>query len=166
MPKHVIAKSCESIDAWGEDIKEKIADANISGLESENEGIYVEIGDEAKKFMSWLQSEELPKVLKESIESCHKANVAFQNIFEMEKVDLPTFDPGLSAAVLVVVKNFVKKFFVIPAVVDMFKRHSIDRQVDEQIKMEEFVDCLCGKMKEELSKQEKPIANTISQSLK
>lgn len=169
MPKHVIARMCEAIDAWGEDIKERIADADISGLESENEGIYGEIGDEAKEFMSWLQSEELPKVLKESIESCHKANAAFQKIFELEKVDLgplPTFDPGIMDVVLVFVKNFIKGFFIIPAVVDMFKRHSSDRKNEEQSKMEEFVDRVCSKMKDEFAKQEPAITKTIAQSLR
>lgn len=169
MPKHVIARLCEEIDYWGDDIKDRISDSDISGIESENRSFYGQIGDEAKEFMTYLQTETLPEVLKESIESCHKANAAFRKIFELDSISLgplPTFDPDFMDKIVVFVKGFIKGFFIIPAIVEMFKRNSDDRIIEEQQKLEDFVDQLCEKMKNEFAKQEKTIANTISQSLK
>ena len=169
MPKHVIARMCEAVDLWSEDIKERLADADISGVESENEGFYGMISDEAKEFMTWLQTEQLPEVMKESIESCHKANAALQKVFDLNEVDLgplPTFDPGFFDYVVEFFKGFIKGALIIPAIIESIRRHSEERIAEQQGKLEGFIDRLCIKMKEEFSKQEKTIAKTISHSLK
>lgn len=170
MPKHVIARMYEEIEGWGEVMKERIDDEeDISGLEEYNEGFYGTISDEAEDFVSRLQNEKLPEVLKESIESCHKANAAFQKIFELKDVDLgplPKFDPDFWDKAWVVVKGAVRGALVIPLLISWIKDTSADRKMEQKAKMKNFVDCLCSKIKEEFAKQEPAIAKTIALSLK
>ena len=169
MPKHVIAKICDEIDDWGSYTKGCLLNEKISGIHSENEALQGRIGDSAKEFVTYLQTEALPSIMKESIESCHKANAAFKKVFELDDIDLgslPTFDPGVMDFVVAIVKGAIKGYFILPFVIDLFKRYSKNRIAEEQQNMKDLVDLICNKMKEEFSKQEKSIADTISQSLK
>lgn len=171
MPKHVIARMCEEIDFWGANVKNELrgGEIEISGVESENDAIFGAIGDLAKEFAHELQTELLTEILKESIESCHRANTALQKVLAVDNIDLgelPSFEKDTIDRILIFVKGFLKGFFVIPAVIDYFKRRSEERKIDQQVRIEEFVDQLCEKMKEEFTKQEPAIAKTIAQSLK
>ena len=166
MPKHVVARLCEEIDQWGLLIKNEFGD-EISGIESENKVIFGVISEQAKAFMQELQTETLPVVLREAIESCHKANAVLQKVFDLENVDLgdlPTF--GTWDLIWNGIKSALKGYFIIPFVVDLFRRYSGSRKNEQRDKMEDFVDQLCNKMKEELVKQENEIAEIIAQSLK
>lgn len=169
MPKHVMAKICDEIDDWGSTIKGCLLNEKISGIHSENEALQGRIGDSAKEFVTYLQTESLPLIMKESIESCHKANAAFKKIFELNSIDLdslPTFDPSIIGIVIDSVIEFVKGYLIIPLVVDLFKRHSKKRKAEERQNIEDLVDQICYKLKDEFNKQEKVIADTISQALK
>lgn len=170
MPKHVIARMYEEIDGWGEDMKGRIVcEEDISGLEEYNEAFYGAISDEAEDFVSWLQKEKLPEVLKDSIESCHKANAAFQKIFELKDIDLgplPKFDPDFWDKAWIILKGAVRGALVIPLIVSLIKDASSDRKMEQKAKMMNFVDRLCSKMKDEFAKQEPAITKTIAQSLR
>lgn len=170
MPKHVVARMYEEIDGWGEDMKGRIdGEEDISGFEEYNEGFYGAISDEAEDFVSWLQKEKLPEVMKESIESCHKANAAFQKIFELKDVDLgplPKFDPDFWDKAWIVLKGAVRGALVIPLIISVIKDKSNDRKMEQKVKMMNFVDRLCSKMKYEFAKQEPAITKAIAQSLR
>lgn len=168
MPKHVIARMCEEVDNWGTEIKNELGDVEISGIESENKAIFGVIGDGAKEFMQQLQTETLPVILKESIDSCHKANAALQKVFDMENIDLgelPTFNQKVLDKVWDFLKTVIKGYLIIPFIIEAFKRHSESMINEQRGKIEDFIDRVCDKMKEEFTKQEKEITKIISQSL-
>lgn len=169
MPKHVIARICEEIDAWGETAKEALSEIEVSGIESENEAILSALVKDAEEFTQALQAEILPKILKQAIESCHKANTALQKVFNTNDIDLgelPVFEPDALDKIWHFVKSFIKGYLIIPALIDLIKRHSESRKLEQRMAINNFVDRLCDKIKEEFAKQEKAIAKTIAQSLK
>jgi len=168
MPKHVIARMCEEIDSWGVAAKEALDEVAVSGIESENKATFSAIGKDAEEFMQVLQTEMLPEILKQAIESCHKANAALQKVFEANDIDLgefPVFEPDALDKIWSFVKDFIKGYLLIPALIDIFKRHSESRILEQRMEMDDLVDYLCAKMKDEIAKQEKAITNTIAQSL-
>ncbi len=169
MPKHVIYSLCELIDDWANDWKTSIQTSDkISGVGDYNKDIYKTIAEDAKIACQQIQDDRLPIILKESIESCHKANASLKKVFDIQVND-KLFDTDIlnntESTLLFVIKNFIQGLFILPTVVkffNMLSKKSIETQKENLCN---YVNDVAAKLNEELKNLEPNVSKIITDAL-
>ena len=92
LPRHVICKLQNEIDAWGERVKDKILHKyEVYGTVSANKDVYERLKDEYDSFVSYLDRI-LPMFISEAIAMCNRSNSALSKTFNGGSV--PTMFSG------------------------------------------------------------------------
>jgi len=169
MPKHVIGRICQEIDLWAEGEKETVNNqAKITGIGAWNKDIYKAIVESAKKKVNQIQDKILPETLKESIESCHKANASLSNIFNIQLNNQSLSQELLeetSSKVKEIITGLLSGIFLIPIIAQLIAGSSKKLKEEQKQKIGEFVDNLSSELKEQIQLLEEDVTSIIEESL-
>ena len=171
MPKHVIGRLCEEIDEWANGMIDNISESNvISGIASENKDLLKAIAENAKDKCKDIQENSLPKILKEAIESCHKATSSLEKTFNIG-IDNSIFDKEIlintENNLMIFLKTFFKyTLFGIPGTIfNAIRRRNANNIEEQKQEIVAFINELTKKLKMEIVDREGDISKTIEKSL-